>query len=210
MSEKYISQAQIEARNSESSRTGKKELLIKTGLKLMQERGVENTSVDDITEASGVAKGTFYYYFESKTDFLKTALIGLNKEDVIKQIRSNEMKNKTVSEKICFYIEQYARIMKENMGWDFCKIWGKLAIDGNEANERLHSDMDQVLSILNEAKESGELRPDIDCKAMSRIIITCVYGSSFLWYMERDKLDIVDNSHMIAAAIENVLKPYLL
>lgn len=47
----------------------KKELL-QTALSLFAERGYENTSVQAITDAIGVAKGTFYHYFDSKEALL--------------------------------------------------------------------------------------------------------------------------------------------
>ena len=37
---------------------------------LFNEKGFENTSVDDIAAKIGVAKGLFYYYFDSKEDIL--------------------------------------------------------------------------------------------------------------------------------------------
>ena len=35
---------------------------------LFEEKGFENTSVDDIAARVGVAKGLFYYYFGSKEE----------------------------------------------------------------------------------------------------------------------------------------------
>ncbi len=37
---------------------------------LFNEKGFENTSVDDIVDKVGVAKGLFYYYFDSKEELL--------------------------------------------------------------------------------------------------------------------------------------------
>jgi AcrR family transcriptional regulator len=41
-----------------------------TAQSLFESRGYENTSVDDIIGKMGVAKGLFYYYFDSKEDLL--------------------------------------------------------------------------------------------------------------------------------------------
>ncbi len=38
---------------------------------LFNEKGFENTSVDDIVQRVGVAKGLFYYYFKSKEELLQ-------------------------------------------------------------------------------------------------------------------------------------------
>lgn len=44
--------------------------LLETSLSLFGERGYERVSVQDITEAVGIAKGTFYHYFDSKEELL--------------------------------------------------------------------------------------------------------------------------------------------
>lgn len=48
----------------------RKEELLQTALELFAERGYENTPVQAITDAIGIAKGTFYHYFDSKEALL--------------------------------------------------------------------------------------------------------------------------------------------
>lgn len=54
----------------------RKQELLAIAYKMFLSRGYENTSVDDIIEAAGIAKGTYYYYFESKEQTLEE-VIGL-------------------------------------------------------------------------------------------------------------------------------------
>ncbi len=49
----------------------RKKEIVDTAEKLFMEKGYENTSVMDIVENIGVAKGLFYYYFESKKDIIE-------------------------------------------------------------------------------------------------------------------------------------------
>jgi AcrR family transcriptional regulator len=51
---------------------------------LFNEKGFENTSVDDIVQRMGVAKGLFYYYFKSKEDLLQITV-----ERLIDEIESS-------------------------------------------------------------------------------------------------------------------------
>lgn len=46
--------------------------LIATAQQLFYSKGYESTSVSDIVKAVGVAQGTFYYYFDSKTEMRRT------------------------------------------------------------------------------------------------------------------------------------------
>lgn len=47
---------------------------IRTAQALFNEKGYENTSVDDIVNRMKVAKGLFYYYFDTKEDLLNLIL----------------------------------------------------------------------------------------------------------------------------------------
>ncbi len=49
-------------------RQRRRQALIEAALAAFSSRGVAATSVDDIVRAAGVAKGTFYLYFETKDD----------------------------------------------------------------------------------------------------------------------------------------------
>ena len=48
--------------------------LLKTAYEMFITRGYENTSVDEIIEKAGIAKGTYYYYFSSKEQMLEEVI----------------------------------------------------------------------------------------------------------------------------------------
>ena len=52
----------------------RKQELLKIAYGMFISRGYENTSVDDIIEEAGIAKGTYYYYFESKEQMLEEVI----------------------------------------------------------------------------------------------------------------------------------------
>ncbi|HMV44105.1 MAG TPA: TetR/AcrR family transcriptional regulator, partial [Leptospiraceae bacterium] len=47
-----------------------KEALIQSALTLFEKKGISNVSVDTITKAANVAKGSFYTHFKNRADFL--------------------------------------------------------------------------------------------------------------------------------------------
>ncbi|AVQ28524.1 MULTISPECIES: TetR/AcrR family transcriptional regulator [Fusobacterium] len=51
---------------------GKKEQILESATKLILKKGYSHTSVEDITNEMGIAKGSFYTYFKSKNLLLKT------------------------------------------------------------------------------------------------------------------------------------------
>ncbi|PAV31326.1 hypothetical protein CIL05_01345 [Virgibacillus profundi] len=52
----------------------KKMKLIEAGMKLFAAKGYHTTSIQEIVTEAGISKGAFYLYFESKEDFIVTAL----------------------------------------------------------------------------------------------------------------------------------------
>lgn len=48
-----------------------REELLRAGRRLFSERGLYDSRVEDITASAGIAKGTFYLYFESKEDLIR-------------------------------------------------------------------------------------------------------------------------------------------
>ncbi|MBN1316459.1 MAG: TetR/AcrR family transcriptional regulator, partial [Anaerolineales bacterium] len=61
--------------------------LIACAQKFFLTKGFESTSVSDIVEEIGVAKGTFYYYFDSKQDILEAMVNDLS-DLAVKEIQS--------------------------------------------------------------------------------------------------------------------------
>ncbi|MBU4188117.1 MAG: TetR family transcriptional regulator, partial [Actinobacteria bacterium] len=58
--------APVKADGRVARRQGTRELIMAAATELFAARGVTSTSIDDIAEAAGIAKGSIYYNFESK------------------------------------------------------------------------------------------------------------------------------------------------
>ena len=67
--------------------------LLQIAYRMFLTQGYENTSVDEIIEAAGIAKGTYYYYFQGKEQMLE-AVIGMMLDaevEAARQILATEM-----------------------------------------------------------------------------------------------------------------------
>lgn len=66
----------------------KEQNILNTAFRLFMTQGVSKTSISDIVENAGVAKGTFYLYFRDKYD-LRDALVAHKAEQAIRHALDN-------------------------------------------------------------------------------------------------------------------------
>ncbi len=52
----------------------KNDTLLEKGMEILWSKGYNATSINDIVDAAGVPKGSFYFYFKSKEDFTIKAI----------------------------------------------------------------------------------------------------------------------------------------
>ena len=83
----------------------KKQRLLDTAFSLFTDKGIKNTSIQDIVDNANVAKGTFYLYFKDKYE-LQDILITTKSEklfnDALKALHKNYIQN--FSDQIIFII----------------------------------------------------------------------------------------------------------
>ena len=84
----------------------RKQELLKIAYKMFLTKGYENTSVDDIIEAAGIAKGTYYYYFESKEQTLEEVIdmmldAMVEKAEMV-QVQDIPVQQKLIGVMMCF------------------------------------------------------------------------------------------------------------
>lgn len=83
----------------------KEERLLKTAFELFTEKGIKDTSIQEIVDRASVAKGTFYLYFKDKYE-IRDILIAKKSEqlfqDSLKELRKNYILN--LSDQVIFII----------------------------------------------------------------------------------------------------------
>ena len=84
---KAITREEIIMNNRQLAALETKRKLMEAAQKLICEKGLNDTSVEQITETAGVSKGTFYTYFKKKEDIVLALSRGMFGE-ILEQAKS--------------------------------------------------------------------------------------------------------------------------
>ena len=172
--------------------------LISAALKLFTEKGVKETSVQEITNEAGVAKGTFYLYFKDKYELQDYLIARKSKQlfnDAIKALDKTDLKK--FDDRIIFIIDNIIdkltknklllKFISKNLSWGlYNDKLSKLINDENIGVQEF---------CLNELKKSKVKIDNPELKLY--MIIELVSGTIFNSIMNSKPLPIKE------------LKPYL-
>lgn len=149
-----------------------KRKIFETSMKLFAEKGYDATSVEDITSAVGVAKGTLYYHFSSKEEIFNFLI-----EEGVKLLQ-NSVDIKT--EKLDNYIDKIKAIVLIEIKIvikyeDFITIllsqlYGKDAIN-QKCQKHVFEYIDKIEKIVEEGMEKGEIK-----KGDPKVIASEIYA----------------------------------
>lgn len=137
----------------------RKKELIKIAYNLFITKGYENTSVDEIISVAGIAKGTYYYHFESKEQMLEEVVNMMIDRCVerAKQIVETDLK---LEEKLVYTILAL-RVTPEEQSVQELIHEKENIILHKKTNDRIIEEAVPILAqIVKEAKEKGLFKVD--------------------------------------------------
>lgn len=144
----------------------KVDALLDTGMELIWSKGYNATSVNDIVKAASIPKGSFYFYFESKEDFVVRAIEKYFEQHFYPALKI--LQNQTVSPKqrlLDFYdfrTEVLKEELKYKMGCMCCNLASEMAEHSEEIRRILASKGELVKGHLAEVIKEAQLLNEID------------------------------------------------
>lgn len=172
----------------EEKRTATREQIISTAIELFTEKGYEATTIDDITKAARVAKGTFYYHFECKEE-LAMALGQSAMLESASRIKNNLSEGQAPLDALRDFLDSAADWLTENR--TIADVLFHYAVN-NYRQTKKPSDPSfrRVLeSFLMTGQERGEVRNDNDASELAHML-SVLYVYSVMSWLEAPEIPI--------------------
>lgn len=179
--------------------------LIETADRLVRERGYEQLSVEDITQASGVAKGTFYHHFKRKEDII-LALSQSHLADLTRTIP--ELGTLPAATAIAQYLTNFINVVVQS-DVQLTRQWVRYIVEPVN-QQKWATDWQALQRLLTQLVAHGQLTPTTPVVELAQTLMTEVYGIVLSWCISPET---VQPQAVIARftqhQLANVLTPYL-
>ncbi len=191
--------------NKESSRKKikgekTKQKLFDSAVMLFKQYDFRDVTVDRIVEIAGVAKGTFYIYFESKDALIATYIsnyVNMVDKDYRAFLGSFPVDTST-SQMLLGLIGKISDTLKDTIGVTSMRIVYKLLISENinkSAITGYNRDLFQMFSeVLNRGIEHGEFRSQLSVDELARHFVMSIRGLCYEWCIRYPDFDLKEQA----------------
>src|SRR5262249_29850947 len=164
-----------------------RERLFRSALQLFLQKGFEKTTVEDITEAADVGKGTFFNYFPSK-DHILIAFSDMQLGKLEQAINGLHSSPQPLPEFMRSLVVRMTEEPLRNPGLVRALLQGYLSTTAvrevmMRKQERAHQLHKQMVEI---GQERGEIRADIPAAEIAHVFRQTIFGTLLIWSVTGD------------------------
>lgn len=197
------------ARQMAAAETKKK--LMEAGRKIIFEKGLTGTSVEEITAAAGVSKGTFYTYFARKEDIITELRYG-KFGDILKEA---EALPGDFEAKLRHYMTAFSAYIEKD-GAKMAQDWVRNVVNpdlvkGTPSEGKLLYDLMCIRTLFSYGVKNGLLRQDTPVEYFAHTLMDLLYGQMLCWAMYEGTYSLAARTaEFCDAALHGMLSPYTL
>jgi AcrR family transcriptional regulator len=200
------------ANNSRTTRKEQAEItrqkLVDAALILVEKKGYERMTVDDICEKAGVTKGAFYGHFKNKHQVIVEEF--LRADTHYKEVFPEIMKEPTYVDKAIAF-SRYALQFIADQGITLIKVAYSTTIRPGAKQSPIGSRERALYQIaeylIREAQAAGEARTDIEAAEMAEVLIRGVRGIVYDWCLHDGNFDLVAAGELNVRVLADGFRP---
>ena len=187
-----------------------KRKLLEAAKQLVCEKGLVNTSIEEITKACGVSNGTFYTYFRRKED----VVFALSR-DMYRELYEKALAHEgTFMERLVFYMVNFSGYI-EKSSLKLCQDWVRNTVDPDlvenpDDRNKLSMDISSVKGLVEKGIERGELTENTPVDALSHTLVDLLYGEMLCWDMSGGTYSFEERTKEFCDVfLDSLIRPYL-
>ena len=172
-----------------------KSAIMENALRLFQEKGYDTVTVEQITRAAGVAKGSFYTYFETKSDIIVEEFWKIDRyyQDYASR---NLRRLKSPADKLKGFTRAQMRYVRDEVGVNNLKILYVNQTIGDSDRNKVIIDPDRqwyriIEGIIADGQADGTFRTDLDAGDMARTFNRSMRSVFLDWCISDGGFDLV-------------------
>lgn len=184
--------------------------IIREGARLIHAKGFNNTGLQEILNASGIPKGSFYFYFKNKEDF-GLALADYYWEFIEAMGKLHLADSSTPPlERLARFMDAYQEMFESmglrrgcpigNLMQEMSDLSGPFREKVGDIYARMHG---AIARILAEAKDRGDLGPDLDPQQTAQFIMNSWEGAIMHMKLTKSSEPLTIFKHMV---FDHILK----
>ena len=167
--------------------------IIQESLKLFSLKGFLSTSIQDIMKETSASKGGLYNHFKSKGDIFFAVLDEARKIWRQRNLAGMDQIEKPVA-KVKKLLENYRdRYLKDKDTFPGGCVFVTLSVELDDQNPAFSKALNEgfvglkgmIKRLLDQGKESGELRSDVSTGAVTEMIFSGMLGASVIYGTEK-------------------------
>lgn len=160
-----------------------KRKLMHAAKQIVCEKGLVNTSIEEITAACGVSTGTFYTYFKRKEDII----FALSREMFSEIYENAQVHDGPFMERLQCYMVNFSGYI-EKSSLKLCQEWVRNTVDPDivenpDDRNKLHADIEAMQQLIETGIARSELKPAAPAALLARTLIDVLYGEMLCWDM---------------------------
>ncbi|MGV3602227.1 MAG: TetR family transcriptional regulator C-terminal domain-containing protein [Dyadobacter fermentans] len=191
---------------SKAERT--RNFIIEKTAEIFNRKGYAGTSMSDITEATGLTKGSIYGNFENKEE-VALAVFEYNRSLVFNTVQAQLEKAETYFDKMMVYGSVYKDVIASVGNRGGCPILNT-AVEADDTNvplqlcaaKALFSWKKNLVDIIQRGASAGEFRDGIDAEGMAVSIIALIEGGVMISKVTNDYA----NMDRVLATVQQLVK----
>jgi AcrR family transcriptional regulator len=196
---------------SEAQRETRRQQILEAAMRCFARDGFHNTTTADIVRESGVSQGALYLYFENKDDIIVALADDRHQSEAI--ISALAQSEQDPVRGLLSLIELYgsglsdaARIQARRVGiqgWAEALRSPRIRDSVVEGHASVRA---AIVRLIERAQHTGQIRPDVDPEALSRVLAALFQGLVLQMAWD-EQVDLHACGQVVRGMIGSVLTP---